>query len=67
MTWEPGRAEFYQTREADLFDNERDAKLPVWAQIKLAKLRSLLLEEARSHSLTIVELERVEVELQRRV
>ncbi|USH45904.1 hypothetical protein SEA_VIEENROSE_69 [Streptomyces phage VieEnRose] len=64
MTWEPNRAAYYREREADLFDEERDARLPVWAQHKLARLRKLLQEEAASHGLTLVELARLEGELQ---
>ncbi|WP_406192479.1 hypothetical protein OH733_05170 [Streptomyces griseus] len=53
------RPEFLIERYPTLFSNEREKKLPVWAQVKLADLRLLLLQEAGSHEHCLEEIDRL--------
>lgn len=59
MTYRLDRAAYLTEAHADLFDDSRDSKLPVWAQWKLRDLRRLLLEEADNHSMSLAEIGRL--------
>ncbi|MBQ0949217.1 hypothetical protein [Streptomyces sp. RK76] len=52
------RAEWLTEQYPHIFDTEREAKLPVWAQIKFAKMRELLLAEAADNDGLRADIER---------
>ncbi|MFF7800220.1 hypothetical protein [Streptomyces olivaceus] len=52
------RAEWLTEQYPDTFDTEREGKLPVWAQVKLNRLRSLLLAEAADNDGLRADIER---------
>ncbi|MER6231783.1 hypothetical protein ABT169_21970 [Streptomyces sp. NPDC001616] len=54
------RPEFLIERYPTLFNSEREKKLPVWAQVKFADLRLLLLQEAGNHEAALEEIDRME-------
>ncbi|AFU62107.1 hypothetical protein D854_gp35 [Streptomyces phage R4] len=54
------RPEFLIERYPTLFSSEREKKLPVWAQVKLADLRLLLLQEAGNYEASLEEIDRLE-------
>ncbi|MEU0344198.1 hypothetical protein ABZ092_35940 [Streptomyces bobili] len=54
------RPEFLIERYPTLFNNEREKKLPVWAQVKFADLRLLLLQEASAFEASLEEIDRLE-------
>lgn len=52
------REEWLKEQYPAIFDTMREAKLPVWAQFKLADLRELLLTEAADNDGLRVDIER---------
>ncbi|MDX3405111.1 hypothetical protein PV708_02460 [Streptomyces sp. ME02-6977A] len=54
------RPEFLIERYPTLFNSEREKKLPAWAQVKLADLRLLLLQEAGNYEASLEEIDRLE-------
>lgn len=54
------RPEFLIQRYPTLMSSEREARLPKWAQAKLADLRLLLMQEAGRYEDALNEIDRLE-------
>ncbi|MGW8630580.1 hypothetical protein [Streptomyces sp. NPDC055793] len=52
------RGDWLAEQYPHIFETEREAKLPVWAQIKFAKMRELLLAEAADNDGLRADIER---------
>ncbi|ATI18837.1 hypothetical protein SEA_DIANE_53 [Streptomyces phage Diane] len=54
------RPEYLIQRYPTLMSSEREARLPKWAQAKLADLRLLLMQEASGYEDALTQIERLE-------